>query len=145
MARYTGTLTDCGLASLTPFKPILKFVLIPEASFALVGNQLLTTRPVQVTPGTTGAFSVELVPNDEIRGNTKYLVRAEWLDPAGVAPTSLDVFEFFARAGGGDITEMAAAGPGMPAQVFWQSEQPDPWPPGWIWVNSVTGDVKRRN
>ncbi len=142
MAVYTGTLVDCGLASLAPYAPQLEFILSQE-SFALSTNHVLTRRPVRVTPASNGSFTVNLVPNDDIQGSTTYLMRAVWLDSAG-SFTSLDLYEIYARTGGGPITNMqAASGAWNPAQVFWQPDQPNPWPRGWIWINSENGDVKR--
>ena len=140
-AVYTGNYVDCGLTALAAFQPKLEFVL-SEESFSMDG-QLLSTRPVTVTPSATvGAFSVSLVPNDLIRGNTTYKIRATYLDAAGNF-TSIDLFSFYAREGGGKVTDMMPSG-FIPALVFWQPTEPDPWPIGSIWVNSITDDVRRR-
>lgn len=140
-AVYTGSYVDCGLEALAAYQPKLEFVLSKE-SFSTDGR-LLSTRPVVVVPATgSGAFVVQLVPNDLIRGDTTYLIRATYLDAAGNF-TSIDLFSFFARSSGGSITDMMPNG-FRPSLVYWQPEEPDPWPIGAIWVDSDTDDVRRR-
>lgn len=140
-AVYTGNYVDCGLGALAAFQPKLEFILSKE-SFSTDG-QLLSTRPVSVTPATgDGAFTVFLVPNDLIQGDTTYKIRATYLDAASNF-TSLDLFSFYARSSGGKVTDMLPVG-FTPSLVFWQPEEPDPWPVGAIWVNSITDDVQRR-
>jgi hypothetical protein len=143
MALYTGNYLDVGLDSLAPFSPTITATLSRE-SFSKVGNRLLSRRPVEATLGSGGFFTLDLVPNDEILGNTYYELQATYLD-AGSNFTRIDLFKIYARTGGGEITDMFEPGYVFkPAYVFWQDNEPDPWPVGWIWVNKTSGDVNRR-
>lgn len=140
-ALYTGSYVDCGLGTLAAFHPKLEFIL-SEESFSLDG-QLLSKNPVVVTPTTgEGVFAVPLVPNDLIRGNTEYMIRATYTNAASRV-IKLDLFSFFARLGGGKVADMGTPG-FIPALVFWQPTEPDPWPVGSIWVNSITDDVNQK-
>ncbi|ANP74549.1 hypothetical protein PA27867_3631 [Cryobacterium arcticum] len=143
-ATYTGTLADAGLNPITASAPQLTFRLENEATS---GRYLVVRKPVPATILYDGTFFVALQPSDELlgEGNGRYIARAEWLDPIQ-GYSSMDLFTFFARAGGGEIAGMRDdLATWNPAQVFWQGSEPSPWPVGWVWVNTTTGDAKRMN
>ncbi|WP_030143865.1 hypothetical protein [Mycetocola saprophilus] len=143
MAIYSGRITDPALSALANLSPALYFRL-DRPSYGLSGGKMLTTRPVKADLKADGSFTVELVSMEEIAGQAKYIASVTWLDEAGNYQAQ-DLFSFFAQQGGGDITDGANGEGWSPAHVFWQAERPDPWPAGWIWVDSTTGDVNRRN
>ena len=143
MVIYTGSYLDAGLNDLAAFEPKLEFILSQEA-FTISGGRLLSTRPVVVQPGTDGAFTVDLVSNDSIQGNTTYLVRATYLD-AAANYVAVDLFSIYARRGGGSLSEMATTLLHFRTPyVISSPTTPDPWPPAWVWFNPVTGDLNRK-
>lgn len=143
MAVYASSYTDCGLASLAPYAPMITCTLSEESNRLDTGG-LLSRRPVAAVLAGDGSFTVDLVPNDRIAGNTHYLVKATYLDETA-RMSQIDLFRVYARTGSGTLIDMAVPGSWAPAYLIVSDYQPDPWPVGWVWASELTGDVKRRN
>ncbi|GAA0960168.1 hypothetical protein [Frigoribacterium faeni] len=138
MATVTGTLSDFGYASLAPLRPEIAF--IPSGA-GVFGGRLMATRPVTVTPGTSGYFEVDLVPADD----RWFQIRIAWLDPVSGAPDN-DYVEprLYVPELGGPIGHLLKAPSTPSTDVAWQPTAPKPWPVGLVWVNSITGRVQRQ-
>lgn len=144
MATVTGSLLDFGMTSLVQRSPQIAFV--PSGAAAASGTILAAT-PVTVTPDNLGNFSVILQPTSELLADAWYTIRITVLDSAGNF-THIDFPEWKIRVpdAGGVISDLIGDATAVNASfVYWQPTEPDPWPVGTIWVNSVTGDVNRKD
>lgn len=81
MATVTGNLEDFSLSNLTPFSPSLVF--IPSRPAITTTNHLLVSKEIAATVTPTGSFTVDLTPTADIRPDTFYGLRMEWLDSVG--------------------------------------------------------------
>ncbi|TFC59400.1 MULTISPECIES: hypothetical protein [unclassified Cryobacterium] len=142
MAIYASSYTDCGLASLASYAPKITCTLSEEA-YRLDTGGMLSCRPVAAILAADGSFTVDLVPNDRIAGNTFYYVKATYLDETG-GMAQIDLFKVYARTGSGTLIDMAIPGSWAPAYLIVSDYQPNPWPVGWVWASELTGDVNRR-
>ncbi|RLP70858.1 hypothetical protein D9V30_00015 [Mycetocola reblochoni] len=147
MATYTGTLTDCGFSAALSSPRVL---FIPGDSAAGISKQagrVIATKPVQATLSADGSFSVNVVSSEELIGaresTVPYTVRVEWLDQAGQY-VGLDVYQVMLRAAGGRVADMVDPRLSQPAHVIVSEVEPAVWPVGWVWVDSYTGDARRK-
>lgn len=141
VATYTGTFTDAMLLGLAGMNVELTFTLDAPA-FTLSGGQMISTQPVVATPDAAGKYSVKLVSNADIVGDSLYLVRARFDAPAG-GRREMDLFWFYARPGGGPVTPGETVPPGGHFMVISSTTEPSPWPRGYWWFNPATGDLWR--
>lgn len=111
------------------------------AAATLADGQLFSQAPVKVQPDANGEGVVRLVPNDVIQGDSYYKVRATWIDRNGT-PNGLDLYKIYVPMTGGWLDELVDPSWKV-AQVFYQPTKPTPWPAGSVWINSITGDMKR--
>ena len=89
---------------------------------------------VPLTYDGDGAF--QLVASNDLVPTTGYVLLVEWQAADGQV-AGWSEFEFFARAGGGDIRTMS----GVPeSAVIYGPPWPDPAPPG-LYIDLETGDV----
>lgn len=124
MATIYGTLTDFGLQTLTPYKPVLKFT---PSGPGVKGRRLFSERPVEVPVASDGSFSVLLEPTDGVAPKVWYTVSIEYLNDGGQY-TSLDIlgYRLFVPAPGGPIGEI----PGAPLSADTVLVGLTPPPPG---------------
>lgn len=135
-----GRMTDAAQVPLGAEQVELFFRLSRPATGS--DGALYGTAPVIVKPGADGEFTVRLVPNDEIQGNSSYRVSAKYLDRSG-AFVELDLWDIFVPKLGGWISELIDPS-WSPAQLFNQPARPEPWPTGSVWTDTITGDTWRK-
>lgn len=134
IATYTGTLADIGLGVLTGKNPVMR---IRPREEAFSSSGLISAVPKTITPNpATGAFTVDLVPSGELTGartgsaGVPYIIEVgrfeETLD--GLVFHGVDVWEFTAVAGGGNVGEMK--GGSLLAVWIGPPWPPQPVPPG---------------
>lgn len=147
MTIYTGNVSDWGFAAGTPG---LEVVFIPDAPLLGIGQmsgRIITTQPVRVVPAASGKFSIDGVPTEQVVGSehttVPTLMRVEWPTPDG-GRQGVDVARLMLRATGGDVSTMADPALSQPAHVIYQEVEPVDMRPGWIWINSFDGTVRRR-
>lgn len=147
MSTVTGTLTDCGLGHLAGKQPQLVFTLSDPATSA---SALYATDPVIVTPASDGTWSAALAPTDTMQQVRYYTLSVRWLDVAGnFILVDIPDWQIFVPTAGGTITDIVQNYTANPLMVIYQPTQPDPWPIGFVWldtsVNTTTsGDLNRR-
>lgn len=111
MPTVTGTLSDIGLGNLAAFNPVLQFA--PSEPAASPGGRIFPTRPVEVTPNSAGAFTVNLATTDGIiPRRAHWVLSIGWRNPDGYMSGS----GYFAKdfptwpirvpAGGGQLVDM---------------------------------------
>lgn len=125
MATIYGTLTDFGLQTLAPYKPVLKFT---PSGPGVKGRKVFSGRPVEVPVASSGAFSVLLEPTDGVTPKVWYTVSIEYLNDGGQY-TSLDIlgYRLFVPAPGGAIGDL----PGAPLSSDTVLVGLNPPPPGY--------------
>lgn len=125
MATIYGTLTDFGLQTLTPYKPVLKFT---PSGPGVKGRKVFSGRPVEVPVASSGAFAVLLEPTDGVTPEVWYTVSIEYLNEGGQY-TSLDIlgYRLFVPAPGGAIGDL----PGAPLSSDTVLVGLNPPPPGY--------------
>lgn len=142
MALVTGTLRNFGIESLAPYSPQIVFT--PSGN-AVLGDYLLATDPIVVTPQVSGVFEVNLAPTVDIRPDCWYTIAIQWLDAGGnYIRKDFPDWKLRVPSIGGTVTALLAV-PANPAQV-WVGETPPPNPvPGTWWLNPTTGELKEWN
>jgi len=143
MAIVTGSLSHFGLASMMPFSPELWFI---PSSAAVTGTSfVIASKPIKAELDvSTGAFSVDLLPNVATRPATYYSMRITWLNGAGI-PTGADFpdWQLIVPPEGGAIATLMAT-PWNPALVWVGETPPDGTPTvNTFWLNPVSGDFWR--
>lgn len=142
---YTGTVADFGQHAFPGLTPML-WVIAAGDAFGPAG--LLSRVRIPVEPAAPdGAFQVSLVASPDVSPPTDYEIVCEWFEThplEGWVKRGQSSWRFTALRGGGAISGMAVTAGWSPAHVFWQPQEPDPWPVGWIWVNSLTGRVQQK-
>ena len=147
MPTYTGTLSNTGLTlDLTG----LRVALVPDqpaAGDSELKGRLINTAPIYATPDSNGAFQFTSVPGEQLIGaNTttvSHIVRVEWNTPSG-GRDGYDLYRVMLRAVGGPLSGMVATELAQPAKVIAQEIMPNPWPVGWVWLNTFDGELYRR-
>ena len=145
MPTVTGNLSDFGLQSLAAYSPEVRFV---PSSVAVEGPRLLATRPVVATPDARGFFAVTLASNEAMTPATWYELQIVWLEPgdgSGYAAADFPDLRLHVPITGGAIANLLRVPATNALLVAFQPTEPDPWPVGLTWVNSVTGDLIRKD
>jgi hypothetical protein len=143
MPTVTGTLADFNLQALTGLRP--KIIFRPNRS-ALSPTRLYVARPIEVTPADDGSFSVELVPTQLLEPAAWYTIEIRWQEPSGrELGRDYPDWRVFVTAEGGTLSGLISTPADNTLLVAWQPNQPDPWPSGLVWVNTITGDVVRKD
>lgn len=140
MAIVTGYLAD--ISDLALPSPRIKFV---PSGPSIVGDFIHATKPVYAYPEEDGSWAVGLTETDSLRPSTYYTMTLEWLDDASnYMGADYLTWQLNVPSEGGEIGDLLGTfvAPNS-MQVFWGPAAPSPWPQGLVWVNSVTGDVKR--
>lgn len=137
--QVRGRITDAAQVPLWAEQVELFFRLSRPATGS--DGSLYGTAPVVVQPDASGEFVVRLVPNDVIQGNSSYRVSAKYLDRSGVF-VDVDLWEIFVPMLGGWVSELVDPS-WSPAQQFFSATEPEPWPVGTVWNDTITGDVWR--
>lgn len=147
MPTYTGTLSDTGLALNLPG---LRVALIPDqpaAGDSALQGRLITTAPLYATPSAGGSFQFSSAAGEHLIGSNSttvtHIVRVEWNAPSG-GRDGYDLYRVMLRAGGGPLSEMIATELSQPAKFIAQEIMPNPWPVGWVWLNTFDGELYRR-
>ena len=142
MARVYGQLTDFGLDPISMHQPRIIFT---PSSVGVVGDKLLATRPRTAVPTSDGYFSVDLAPTTRVQPLVHYKIRIEWLDAeAGYMRDDYVQHGMSVPDDGGSISELLSVPADNPALWAFQPDEPDPWPVGLVWVNTETGDIRKR-
>lgn len=137
-----GNIRDAAQVPLATNQLRLKFTLSRPGSgtaSSVADGVLFPTAPIEVSPDSRGDFSLRLVPNDLIQGDTFYQVRAEWLDSSSNF-TSLDLYRIFVPMTGGWINELVDPSWGV-AQIIYAPTRPVVWPAGAVWIDSISGEM----
>ncbi|RLP74341.1 hypothetical protein D9V32_13415 [Mycetocola tolaasinivorans] len=143
MAIYTGRLTDPAWRSLQS-RSVEVIITLEKFTGGISEDRLFATREVRTTPDADGFFSVDIVSSEALRGSPWYRIAVTWLDSAG-SYSRVDLGRFFARSGGGPISDMGGEVNWAPAQAVWQEEVPEDLPLGWLWFqDNDQGIVYRR-
>ncbi len=133
---YTGTLADFGEAPFPDASPEL-YVLPLHDAFS-VGGGVLAARRIPISVPAGGAFSVRLVPSVDLKPETKYELRCDWLDSSGIV-RGWASWVFTAAIGGGPISQMKDA---VITRVWYSTSRPPVNRQGIYWINPVTGEVR---
>ena len=141
MALVTGTLRDFQVLGAWALNNAAQVEFIPSNA-AFSGADLRADDVIIATVDAGGSFSASLAPTASLQpAGTHYRVRIRWLGSRTDKVTNVPG-RLLVPGAGGNIGALLEQSPGMEF-VFWQPTQPDPWPVGSIWVNTVTGDVRR--
>ena len=133
---YTGKLADFGAA---PFPNAMPWVWIaPEHDAFGPEGGVHPARDIPVGVRDNGAFQVDLVASADLKPETRYSLRCEWLTADGVSRGWAQL-DFTAAIGGGPIADMKDA---TVTRVWWAESPPPVQRAGIYWVHPVTGDVK---
>ena len=143
MPIVTGTLADFGFETLAPLQAQVVF---RPSSVGTIGGRLLATRERIVTPNAAGYFEAELASTSAITPATWYDVSIRWLDDDDGGYPRVDHVEhrLFVPPLGGTISELFRVPNNNQLVPYFQPHEPDPWPLGSLWINSVTGDITRK-
>lgn len=143
MALVTGTLSDFNLASLASLN--VRMVFTPSGT-GLSSSRIMAPRPISVVPNPSGSFSVELAPTVSLTPACWYELRIEWAEPGGgYSAADFPDFRIVVTVEGGPLINMIDVPVTNAYMVAWQETAPDPWPVGLTWVNTITGDINRRD
>lgn len=143
MARITGTAGDCNLAAVESFGLELIFTL---SAPAVSGSSLRITRPIVVPVLDDGSWLVTIPDTETMQQARYYTMQAQWLDPVqGMGRVDFPDFELRVPVGGGAFSELVSGSMNNPLMVFWQTEEPDPWPVGAVFINTNSGDIYRKD
>ena len=143
MALVSGTLNDANLGHLAGRAPKLIFTLSEPATS---DAGMFVTEPIIVTPNSNGAFVVDLEPTETMHQKRHYDLSVQWLDAAGnFIKVDFPDWDIFVPRGGGAFPDLIPGFTSNPFMIFWQATEPNPWPVGTVWVNSITGDVLRKD
>jgi hypothetical protein len=142
MANVIGMLTDITSWPMDSARGIVSFAL--EAP-GLSPAALLTTRPHIAIPNAQGVFSADLVPTYDMPGNAGYRVVTTWLNGEDI-PVGKDVYPelLYVPMEGGSVPVLLNRAPG-PMQAIYSPYEPEPWPLGAVWINTLTWDVSRKD
>lgn len=133
---YTGQLGDFGGAPFPGATP--RLWVSPERDAFSNSGGVLASRQVAVPVDKFGAFSVTLVATADLTPPTRYSLRCEWLDDAGL-PRGWAQWDFTAAIGGGPIADMKDA---LITRVWWGTDRPPVQRAGIYWIHPDTGDVR---
>lgn len=139
MAVISGNLTDFSLDALAPYSPRLTFI---PSQPATAGGRLFATKPFSVrVDSTTGAFSVDVQPTDNLIPAAYYTIRVDWLDSdGGFVGVDFPDWRITVPAAGGAIGDLLAS-PVEPSLVWVGLTAPrDPVPGTW-WLKSNPNDL----
>lgn len=143
MALVTGTLRDFQVAGAWANTHAAQVEFVPSNA-AFSGPDLRADDVIVATIDSGGAFSVSLASTASLQpAGTHYRVRIRWLGGERGGMVTKVPGKLYVPGAGGNIGLLLEQSPGAEF-AFWQPTQPDPWPVGAIWVNSVTGDVTRK-
>lgn len=146
MARITGELRDFGFVHWPTRQP--KMYLIPSGVGTALGWMLSEQRVKIAVDGSNSAFDFFVVGSDVVQPQRRYSIMVRWLDSAGNFTTEDWWHDLWIPDDwDGPIGALLAqAGTPSPMRVIYQAEEPDERlvPPGAVWVNTETWDVKRR-
>ena len=143
MATVTGTLSDFRLSTLSAYEPVIIFT---PSSIGLLGARILARRPIEVRPNAAGYFEVDLASTDLVTPASWFDIAIRWLDPDG-QQVSIDHTndKLFVPYQDGTIADLLRAPSNNQLHVFMQDTEPDPWPPGTAWLNTLTWDFNRKD
>lgn len=144
MPTVTGTLADIGLQDLAAFSPVLQFA--PSEPAADSQGRIFATRPVEVVPASSGAFSVTLATTDGIiPARAHWVLSIGWRNPdgymAGAGYFSKDFPSWPIRvpAAGGLLADMID----VPARsdMVWVGITPPPESRGYLFWIDISGET----
>jgi hypothetical protein len=142
MARVYGKLTDFGLDPIDTYRPRVIFTPSRVGTFS---DRLMITRPRTAVPTEDGSFAVDLVPTPRIRPLVHYNVKVTWLDPnAGFERVDQVLAPMSVPEDGGSISDLLSLPADNPSLWAFQPDEPDPWSVGLVWVNTESGDIRKR-
>lgn len=120
---YTGTLTDIGLGVLTGRYPVMR-VRPEREAFGPDGLVSAVAQEVDVNP-VTGAFSMSLYASTELVPRVAYVIEVGRFEQGfeGARFVGVDTWRFFAREGGGNVTDMVDVPPGS-GRVWLDDDEP---------------------
>ncbi|UOQ58090.1 hypothetical protein MUN78_04390 [Leucobacter allii] len=133
---YSGTLADFGAAPFPTAKPRLWVSPLQDAFGPDGGVHAARQVPIPVSTG--GSFDVALVASADLTPPTRYSLRCEWLDAAGIV-RGWAQWDFTAAIGGGLIADMTDQ---IITRVWWGTEPPPVQRTGIYWIHPTTGDVR---
>lgn len=134
MAIVTGSLRDFTTTAI-PQARAPRIVFTPSGA-GTTTTRLLASIPVVVTPDTSGAFSVDLAPTDQVMPAVYYRIRIEWLDASGgFVGVDIPDWSLAVPSSGGSIGDLLTA-PANSGSV-WIGLDPPPKPvPGTWWLQT---------
>lgn len=135
MPIVKGTLTDFGL---DPLSSEMELWFIP-AHAGLRGLNLLSRKPVRVTPAKNGLFEADLVSTEAVSPATWYEMEIRYLDRREKKIERLP-WELRVPAAGGILSDLLRV-PSNPALVFTGEKAPPNPAPG-SWWQDTTGDLR---
>lgn len=142
MARVFGKLTDFGLDPISQHQP--RVVFTPSAN-GTYNDRLLSKRPRTAVPTDDGSFSVDLAPTTRITPLVHYNVSITYLDAnAGYERREYVLGGMSVPDQGGSISDLLEQPADNPSLWAFQPDEPNPWPVGLVWVNTDTGDIRKR-
>lgn len=146
MPTITGTLSDIGLAPLTGLSPVLRFT--PSAPAVSREGRVFASKPVEVTPNSSGAFSVDLASTVGLipRGTHWQLsvsFRLPSADSGGYSPTDFVPMRLHVPVDGGNIADLVEFPAGSMAGAIYVGVEPPPHDAGYrVWVD-ISGDTPK--
>lgn len=146
MPTITGTLSDIGLAPLTGLNPELRFT--PSSPAVNREGRVFASKPVEVTPNSSGAFSVDLASTVDLvpRGThwrVQVLHRSPSADASGFTVSDFLPLKLFVT---GDTTIGDAIGEFTPNDFVYVGEDaPNSAKSAFMFqFHPVTGDLYER-
>lgn len=138
----TGTLLDFGQMPLV--HP--RIVFTPDQA-ATSGFVVMPNFGVTVTPNMDGSFVAMLQSTTDTQPATFYRVSIEDIGGDGLYYPRADFpdWKIIVPYGGGQLNELLDMS--NPNTLLWfaQETEPNPWPVGSIWLNTITGDYFRKD
>lgn len=137
MAFKTGYLSQFGLSTMMIYQPTLQFV---PSGPGVAGAYILASRPVEANLQSDGSFTVDLIPNEQVKPATYYTMRLTWLDEASNF-TSVDLpqWKFTVTNVNGALLDDAQTGSPTGLEVWVGTENNTAYR---FWYNPGTADLR---
>lgn len=128
MAIVTGSLRRADMQASGLGMPRVVFYL-PTATVSgtLSPGRITPTEPVYAIPDSTGEWTTDLFPTDDMLDGVFYKMRLEWISPTGTVGAVMDFPDWDIRvpSGGGSLEDLAGgSGPGNAwanQRIVWSS------------------------
>ena len=143
MATVYGKTINPGFKAMWPYSIQLEFELDYIAT--TTDGLTVSTQKQYVTPETDGNWVLNLVSTDSMTQDRYYRMTERWLNGDGM-PLGIDlpIWKFKIPEGVQAFTDLVPESANNPMVLFVQDTQPTSWSVGSVWINTITGDIYRK-